>query len=114
MKKFFSVLFFVFAFLKIAYGIAEVRNVFVVGGCYTPGQNITVNFEVRCSAWQTTFGNILFSTNSTSEYTDDAVWTSAGQQDPPDNNGHDGGSMQSQGSNGNTWYQKSYVVKVPS
>ncbi|HDQ26436.1 MAG TPA: hypothetical protein ENN43_06810, partial [bacterium] len=113
MKKMLIILLFVFSCFGVIFGAAEVRNVAVTGGCYTPGQNITVNFEVRCAAYNTTFGSIIFSADNSPHYTDDAVWTSEGPQDPPDNNGHDGGSMQAQGSNGSAWHQKSYVVKVP-
>ncbi|HDQ25988.1 MAG TPA: hypothetical protein ENN43_04500, partial [bacterium] len=69
MKKMLMILLFVFGFFGVIFGAAEVRNVAVTGGCYTPGQNITVNFEVRCAAWQTTFGSIIFSTDNSPHYT---------------------------------------------
>jgi len=95
----------------IVFAAADVRNLSVTGNCYTAGQNVTVNFEVKCNAWQTTFGDIIFSTNSTAEYNDDAVWTSAGPQDPPDTNGHDGGMMYDNSSSSSSDWQNKKSVR---
>ena len=113
MKKIILMFILTFLFFNIIYGVAEIRNLYVTGNCYTPGQYIAVNFEVRCSAWQAVYGDIIFSTNPTSEFYDDAVLTSEGIQYPPDNDGHNGIRMQEQGSDGNVWYKKRYTVKVP-
>ncbi len=92
-----------------------VRNISVSEGCYWPGQQITVNFEVSANnAWQNVYGDIVFSIDNTPEYTDDAVWTSEGAKNPPDTNGHDGGFYVAQGSNASTWHPISKVVTVPS
>ena len=103
-------------FLPISiFAIAEVRNVTVTAGCYNPGENITVSFEVRAtSAWQNIYGDILFSTDSTAEYNDDCVWNDGGAQDPPDTDGHNGGFFVGQGGDTGDWHEISKIVKVPS
>jgi len=112
MKKIILMFILTFLFFNIIYGVAEIRNLYVTGNCYTPGQYITVNFEVRCSWGHNVFGDIIFSRDQIADWNDDAVLTAAGPQDPPDNNGHNGVYISSQLIS-RIWYQRSYVVKVP-
>jgi len=116
MKKISSLFISVFCLLttSLVFGAAQVRNV-SVSGCYTPGQNITISFEVNATnASQNIYGDIDFSNNTFAAYTDDCVWDDAGPLDPPVTSGHNGGFMIAQGGDTGIWHPVSYTVKVPA
>ena len=97
------------------FGVAQVRNVTTVPGCYQAGQQLTVNFEINATnAWQNIYGDIVFSDNSTAAYTNDCVLSSAGFDNPPVTTGHDGIFMKAQGADTTQWWPMSYVVTVPA
>ncbi|MBN2771309.1 MAG: M6 family metalloprotease domain-containing protein, partial [Spirochaetes bacterium] len=94
--------------------LAQVRNVSVdIGGCYRPGQDITVSFQAKGLQYHGVYGDILISNNSVADASDAAVFTSGGTLNPPDYNGHDGGYLFTQ----NTvpdWTKVTKVVRVPA
>jgi len=100
-------------------GVAFVRNVSVIGNCYTPGQNLTVTFEVQVNSSIPDggiFGDIIFSNspNTPPTYNEDCLWDSGGQEPTPIIAGHEGGLMAAQGWGPGQWLPVQEVVSVPA
>ena len=99
------------------FGAAQMQSLSVSGGCYTPGQYITVSFEARvgtASNWIN--ADVVFSGDAVREYGDDAVVTSDGSYDDdiasPVTAGHEGYYVLQP--NDTEWYPVEFVVKVPA
>ena len=102
----------------LAFSAAEVRGVSVSPSCYTPGQLITVSFEVKGDAWLRIYGDILFSSNTTPDTGDYYVWNAGAAVDLALTGDHassgDYQEMYNNNSATSDWHALSFVVRAPS
>ncbi|MCE5300554.1 MAG: hypothetical protein LLG37_06755 [Spirochaetia bacterium] len=112
-KKNLFILNFIFFTCVTIYGAAEVRNITLSTQCINPGQSITVSFEVKCNAYLRVYGDILFSSNSVAEYSDDCVFGENGYYETPVITGHNGGLLFENNYSTSNWSTITKTIQVP-
>ncbi len=90
----------------------------VVPTCAVPGSNITVSFDVRAAAWQTSYFKVAFSYDTTPDASDNWVvangqYYSGGGLGAPLNDCTTVASQQGQGGDATVWYPQSFTLTVP-